>query len=509
MAQSRRTVIGAGLSVAALGLLRAAPARAAEVRFATDPFTLGVASGYPEPNAAVLWTRLAPEPFVPGGGMPTAPIVVEWEVGEDDALRRIVRRGTAHATADFAHSVHVEVTGLRPGRDYWYRFTCGGVQSPVGRTRTAAAHGTTPERFALAIASCQHYEQGHFVAYRAMAADALDLVVHVGDYIYEHRGTQRVREHSLGECYTLDDYRQRFALYKSDPHLKAAHAAAPWMVVSDDHEVANDYAAFESDQGDPPEVFAARRAAAYQAYYEHLPLPPRFVPVAGRQQLYTSRSFGDLVSLFMLDGRQYRSPQACGPAPLVEPCAELTAEQRTMLGAEQEQWLGTALGASTTRWNLIGQQTLFAHFDQSGPGPLAYWADGWNGYPAARARLVDALIARRTRNPVILSGDIHAFLVNDVNVDPTNFDSAVVATELVTSSITSLGPPQRNFDVWRTENPNVHFARSDQRGYVRVAVGAESLHADLIAVEDIARPDSATHVLASFDVASDRPGIAR
>jgi alkaline phosphatase D len=508
MAHSRRTIIGAGLSVAGLGLLRALRARAAELRFATDPFTLGVASGYPESNAAVLWTRLAPEPLVPGGGMPAAPVAVDWEVGEDDALRRVVRRGTAYATPDFAHSVHVEVTGLMPGRDYWYRFSCGGAQSAVGRTRTTEARGTTAERFAVAVASCQHYEQGYYGAYRALATDDLDLVVHVGDYIYEGRGTQRVREHTFNECYTLDDYRQRFALYKSDAHLKAAHAAAPWMLVSDDHEVANDYAALDSGQGDPPELFAARRAAAYQAYYEHLPLPRRFVPFDGRQRLYTSRSFGDLVSIYMLDGRQYRSSQACRPGPLVEPCAELRAEQRTMLGATQEQWLDTALGGSTARWNLIAQQTLFAHFDQSGERPLAYWADGWNGYPAARARLLDALIARKTRNPVILSGDIHAFLVNDVNVEPTNFDSTVVATELVTSSISSQGPPQRNFDLWRTENPNVHFARSDYRGYVRIAVGTESLHAELIAVDDIARPDSATHVLASFDVASDRPGVA-
>jgi alkaline phosphatase D len=508
MPHSRRALIGAGLSVAGLELLRGWPARAAEPSFATDPFTLGVASGYPEPTAAVLWTRLAPEPLVPGGAMPATPVAVDWEVFEDDALRRVVRRGTAYATPDFAHSVHVEVTGLMPGRDYWYRFTCGGVQSPVGRTRTAAARGTTPERLALAIASCQHYEQGHYAAYRTMATEELDLVVHVGDYIYEGRGTQRVREHTFSECHTLEDYRQRFALYKSDPHLKAAHAAAPWMLVPDDHEVANDYAALDSGQGDPPELFRARRAAAYQAYYEHLPLPRRFVPVDGRQRIYTSRSFGDLVGVYMLDGRQYRSPQACRPGPLVEPCAELHAEQRTMLGAAQEQWLGTALAASSARWNLVAQQTLFAHFDQSGERPLAYWADGWNGYPAARARLLEALAVHRTRNAVILSGDIHAFLVNDIHAEPTNLDSQVVATELVTSSISSQGPPQRNFDAWRAENPNVHFARSDYRGYVRLTIGAESLHADLIAVDDIARSDSATHVLASFDVESDKPGIA-
>jgi alkaline phosphatase D len=342
-----------------------------------------------------------------------------------------------------------------------------------------------------------------------MAADALDAIVHVGDYIYEGRGTSRVRTHDHPECHTLDDYRARYALYKSDASLQAAHAAAPWLLVSDDHEVANDYAGLDSGQGDPPELFLARRAAAYQAYYEHQPLPRRLVPFAGRQRLYTSRSFGDLVNLFMLDGRQYRSPQACGGGPLVEPCAELRSDTRTMLGAVQERWLDGALGASTARWNLLGQQTLFAHFDQSGPRPLAYWADGWNGYPAARARLVDALVRRKTQNPVILSGDIHAFLVNDVNERATDFDSTVVATELVTSSISSQGPAQQTLDTWRAENPNVRLARSDQRGYVRVSVEPERLHVELIAVDDVARADSPTHVFARFDVANGRPGVAR
>jgi alkaline phosphatase D len=509
MAHSRRAMIGGGLSIAGLGLLRALPARTAEPQFASDPFTLGVASGYPEPNAVVLWTRLAPEPLAPGGGMPSAPVPVSFEVGEDEALRNVVRRGTAYATPDFAHSVHVEVTGLMPARDYWYRFTSGGARSPVGRTRTAAARGAALERFTFALAACQNYEQGHYAAYGAMAADELDLVVHVGDYIYEGRGTSRVREHDFSECYTLDDYRQRYALYKSDPLLQRAHAAAPWMLVSDDHEVANDYAGLDSGQGDPPELFLARRAAAYQAYYEHLPLPRRLVPFDGRQRLHTTRAFGDLVSVVMLDGRQYRSPQACRPGTLVEPCAELASEQRTMLGGPQEQWLASTLAGSAARWSLLAQQTLFAHFDQSGPRPLAYWADGWNGYPAARARLIDALVAHETRNPVILSGDIHAFLVNDVNAKPTDFDSPLVATELVTSSISSLGPPQQNFDTWRNENPNVHLARSDYRGYVRARVSTEALRADLVAVDDAARPDSATHVLASFDVASGKPGVAR
>jgi alkaline phosphatase D len=502
-------MLAAGLGLAGTELLRAWPARAADIEFADDPFTLGIASGYPEPNAVVLWTRLAPAPFVPGGGMPASPVAVDWEVGSDETLRTVVRRGTFYATPDWAHSVHVEVVGLTPARDYWYRFKSGGAQSPVGRTRTAAARGTLPNRLTLAVASCQHYEQGHYAAYRAMAADALDVVIHVGDYIYEGRGTSRVRAHDAPECHTLEDYRQRYAIYKSDAHLKAAHAAGPWMLVSDDHEVANDYAAEHSGQGDPPELFLARRAAAYQAYYEHLPLPRRLVPFDGRQRLHTNRSFGDLAAIFMLDGRQYRSRQACAPRPLVEPCAELYSSERSMLGYAQEQWLSRALGASTARWNLLSQQTLLAHFDQSGDGPRAYWADGWNGYPAARERLIAALRARPAANPVVLSGDIHAFLVNDVHAEALDYDSPVVATELVTSSISSQGPPQQNFDRWLGENPNVRLARSDYRGYVRVAVAPQQLHADLVAVDDITRADSPTHVLAAFDVESGKAGVVR
>jgi len=509
MRHSRRTVVATGLGLAGTGLLRTWPARAAEIAFTDDPFSLGVASGYPEPNAVVLWTRLAPQPLVPGGGMPAAPVAVDWEIATDERVRNVVRRGTAYATPDWAHSVHVEVAGLEPARDYWYRFTSGGLQSPVGRTRTATARGTLPNRLTLAVASCQYYETGHYAAYRAIAADALDLVVHVGDYIYEGRGIDRVRAHDAPECHTLDDYRQRYAIYKSDPHLKAAHAAGPWMLVSDDHEVANDYAADHSAQDDPPELFLARRAAAYQAYYEHVPFPRAVVPFDGRQRLYTNRAFGDLAAVFMLDGRQYRSPQACQPGPLVEPCAELYIPERTMLGDAQEAWLRRSLGGSTARWNLLAQQTVLAHFDQSGDGPRGYWADNWNGYPAARERLVASLLARPTSNPVVLGGDIHAFLVNDVQAVAADTDSAVVATELVTTSISSQGTAQTSLDKWQRENPNVRLARGDYRGYMRLAVEPERLRADLVAVDDVTRADSPTHVLASFDVENGKPGVAR
>lgn len=507
MRPSRRTVVGGGLGLAALSLLRQSGVRAEDLRFDSNPFTLGVASGYPEPNAVVLWTRLAPEPLVPGGGMPDAPVRVEWELADDESFARVRRRGTVYATAEWAHSVHVEVAGLEPGREYWYRFVSGGARSALGRTRTAPAPGNAELK--IAVASCQYYEHGHYAAYRAMADADLDLIVHVGDYVYEQRGIARVRTHDAPECYTLEDYRHRHALYKSDPHLQRAHAACAWMVTSDDHEVDSDYAGETSEERDAPELFLARRAAAYKAYYEHLPMPRRLLPLGAHQRLYTRRSFGDLVDLYMLDGRQFRSPQACLPGPLVAPCAELYDARRTMLGAAQEAWLHNMLGASRTRWNLLGQQTLFAHFDQSGEQATRYWADGWNGYPAARARLVDFLAERRIANPVVLSGDIHTFLVNDVNRRADDPDTDIVATELVTTSISSPARPQADFDRWLPENGNVRLARSEHRGYLAIDVRPERLRAELVAVDDVTKPDSPTRVIAAFEVENGRPGVAR
>ena len=510
MRHSRRTVLSTGLASRGSGMLRAWPARAAELRFADDPFALGVASGYPEPNAAVLWTRLAPEPLVPGGGIPAEPIAVDWEVGADEQFRS--RRSPRHGPRDTG----LGALGSRRGRGFGPRARLlvslherrraqPGRPHAHGRPRAARCRIASRSESRRASTSSRATTRPIARWPRTLSTSSSTSAITSTKAAARASPVRTTR----AECHTLEDYRQRYAIYKSDPHLQAAHAAGPWMLVSDDHEVANDYAAEHSGQDDPPELFLARRAAAYQAYYEHLPLPRRLVPFDGRQRLYTSRSFGDLATVLMLDGRQYRSRQACAPGPLVEPCAELYANERSMLGDVQEAWLRRTLGASTARWNLLGQQTLLAHLDQSGDGPRAYWADGWNGYPAARERLVEALLARPASNPVVFSGDIHAFLVNDVHAVAMDYDSPVVATELVTSSISSLGRAQDTFDRWRAENPNVRFARSDYRGYVRVDVAPEQLHAELVAVDDVARADSATHVLASFDVESGKPGVVR
>ena len=281
--------------------------------------------------------------------MPNAPVAVDWEIAGDEAFKQVARRGTVHATPDWAHSVHVEATGLEPARDYWYRFTSGGERSPAGRTRTAPARGGALATLTLAVASCQYYEFGHYAAYRAMAREALDLVVHVGDYIYEQRGVTRVRSHDAPEAYTLDDYRWRYALYKSDPDLQAAHAACAWMVTSDDHEVDNDYAGDTSADDEPRELFLARRAAAYQAYYEHLPLPRRMLPRGPNQHLYTQYSFGGLVDLHMLDGRQFRSRHACGPEPLSSSRAPSSTIPRARCSATRRRLGCTARSGTAAR----------------------------------------------------------------------------------------------------------------------------------------------------------------
>lgn len=281
--------------------------------FASYPFSLGVASGDPLPDSVVLWTRLAPDPLR-GGGMPEEDVQVEWVVAQDERLTRVVKRGTALAPAALAHSVHLEVSGLEPDRWYWYQFRVAGEASPVGRTRTAPPLEADPRLLRFAFASCQHYEQGFYTAYRHLANEDLDLVFHLGDYIYENSGVrEQVRFHTYTELATLQDYRNRLALYKTDPDLQAAHAAFPWVVTWDDHEVDNDYAGKISENNDPEAAFLQRRAAAYQAYYEHLPLRRSSMPRGPDAEIYRSLPFGRLARFYILDTRQYRTDQPCGP----------------------------------------------------------------------------------------------------------------------------------------------------------------------------------------------------
>jgi alkaline phosphatase D len=465
-----------------------------------------------------LWTRLAPDPLAPDGGMPPAAIPVTWEVSADEQFHRVARRGVAYAEPEWAHSVHVEVSGLEPGREYWYRFSAGEARSRVGRTHTAPAQGASLERVRIAVASCQQYEHGYFVAYRRMVADDPDLIVHVGDYIYEMTwGKDLVRHHGTGQCYTLTDYRARYALYHGDPDLAAAHAACPWLVTWDDHEVNNDYAGDSSEEADDPELFHARRAAAYRAYYEHMPLPRRAAPAGAAMRLYASSTYGELLTLHLLDERQYRSPLAC-PKPgrggsnrvHAEECAALFDESRTMLGGRQEAWLGATLKSSRARWNLLGQGVVMAYVTEEPRPARLFWTDSWNGYHAARARLLRQLNETRASNPVVLSGDIHAFVAADLHLEPADPTSQCVASELVTTSITAQPPTEALLRKYAEYNPNVLLASGAARGYLRLDVSPGALRADLVAMETVREQrDSPARVLASFAIEAGRPGLKK
>jgi alkaline phosphatase D len=497
-------------ALAALGVSQSAPARAQPVRprFSADPFQLGVASGYPRPDGMVLWTRLL-------GALEPAPIEVRWAVAADEAMRRVVASGRAEAHPDWAHSVHVEVRGLAPDRWYWYRFSAGDAQSRVARTRTAPAADAAP-RLRFAFASCQQYEQGWYTAHRLLAAEDLDLVAFLGDYIYESSwGRDHVRKHGAGEPHTLAEYRARYALYKADPDLQASHRACPWMLTWDDHEVDNDYANDRPEDGMPRETFLARRAAAYRAFYEHQPLPASMRPSGPHKRIYATLAWGRTAELHIVDDRQYRDPQVCpskaGGSTVVNRsvCTTLAEPSRTMLGAAQEAWLEHQLAGSGAAWNVLVQQTLMAQLDRK-LGPERHsWTDGWDGYPAARRKLLAFLQARRISNPVVIGGDVHMHWVADLKPDFDDDRSPVVASEFCGTSITSQGASQTMVDALMGESPHVKYGRSDHRGYVRVGVSGGRLHAELIGLETVKQPESHSEVLARYVVEDGRPGPQR
>jgi alkaline phosphatase D len=511
--QRRRTLLGMAAALAAGALLAPPLVRPlrAQPRFASDPFTLGVASGSPRPDSVVLWTRLLPEPLA-GDVLPPENIELRWEIARDDRFRDIAQRGTARATPELAHSVRVEVTELEPARWYWYRFMAGDAVSAIGRTRTAPAAGAANAHLRFAFASCQQYEQGYYAAHRHLAREDLDLVVFLGDYIYESSwGRNHVRKHNAGEPYTLAEYRNRYALYKSDADLQASHAAAPWLVTWDDHEVDNDYANDESEDLDPD--FLVRRAAAYQAYYEHMPLAPRALPRGPAALLYDSFAFGELATFFVLDDRQYRAHEACPKAgragsTVVADCAERLEAGRTMLGATQEAWLKDGLARTRAKWNVIAQQTLMAQNDRkAGPGQ-SFWTDGWDGYPAARAKLLSDVAQSRASNPLVIGGDVHCTWVADLKLDFDDAKSPVVATEFCGTSITSQGPTVKQIAATLAENPHIRYGNG-KHGYLTVELTPERCTTALRGLANEKHADSPISTLAAFVVENGRPGARR
>ena len=486
-----------------------------------DPFALGVASGDPTPEGVVLWTRLQPTPDHPF----TAQLTVHWELADDPAFRHIVQRGQATALPALGHSVHVEVTGLAPARWYHYRFMLGDAASTTGRTRTAPAADALDAHLRIAFASCQRWEHGHYAAWRHLCADQPDLVLFLGDYIYEYATppitTGLARVHTLRHASTLADFRDRYALHKSDPALQAAHAACPWAVTWDDHEVQNDYASAQGkgSQGDPA-AFLALRSAAWQAFYENMPLRTASLvtPDFGALQVYRRLRWGRLANVHLLDTRQHRTWQACratdtGGAAAVRPqdCAALADPQRSLLGATQEQWLDAGLAADAhhdrTRWSVIAQQTLFS--PRRYPSSVVS-TDSWDGYPGARARLLQSLARHAPRNSVLLGGDIHQNYVCKVQSDAAGGQPSrpeVIASEFCGTSISSrAGTTQDKVDAIARHNPHVLLARSDQRGYGLADITPQRWTTTLRVVDDPLRADSGASTQALFVVEDGRAG---
>lgn len=527
---SRRAVLlgsagtlAAGLTAGFLGrgsAAAAAPGASAAPALRTDPFTLGVASGEPTADGVVLWTRLAQDPLAEDGfgGMPASNYDVAWQLATDPSFRHVRRTGTETAGPALGHSVHVELSGLEPQREYFFRFRCGSYLSPVGRTFTAPPAGSSGGSLLMAVASCSNYPAGYFTAYRRIAEDQPDLVLHLGDYIYEG-GAQpvnatRPRAHVGPEPLDLAGYRRRLAQYHTDPDLQAAHGIAPWLVVPDDHEVENNYA------GDTPEAsgqakgpaFLARRAAAYRAYWENQPLRRSSFPSGPDIQLYRRYSWGRLATFHMLDTRQYRDDQACGDGSKPD-CAERLDPARSLPGEQQEQWLIDGLRDSRATWDLISQQVFFAQRD-SDPGPAKLLSmDAWDGYVASRDRITAGLRAaaahRPSFHPVVLTGDVHQHYANDLKADYDDPASATLGEELVATSITSGGDGSDTTAsniAQRQINPHIKFANA-QRGYVRLRLDRREARADFRVLPYVSRPGAPASTRASFTMVPDEPGL--
>ncbi len=508
---NRRNFILGGASLAVLPWLGTVVEGAINrnPRFERDPFSLGVASGDPAPEGMVLWTRLAPHPLEDHGGLPPETIEVRWELAHDEGFNQIVQSGTALATPQLAHAVHVEVDGLEADRWYWYRFHAGEATSPVGRTRTTPALDSLPDRLRFAFVSCQNFEQGLYTGYEHMVKDSLDLIVHLGDYIYEYAGrNNRVRKHHGPECETLNQYRSRYAQYRSDQALRDAHALCPWLVVWDDHEFDNNYANDISEEPNiDPRAFLLRRANAYQAYYENLPLRRTALPQGPDMLLYRSIPYGRLAEFQMLDTRQYRTdqPNGDGRKPLV---GDVFNPNATMLGDEQERWLMGRLLESQSTWNVLAQQVMMGRAARAVREEPLYSMDQWAGYDVPRKRLLNFLGERRIPNPVVLTGDIHTNWVNDLKVDFDNANDPTVATEFVGTSMSSGGngtATPRGADEMLANNPFVKFFNAE-RGYVRCEVTPKAWQSDYQVVEFVERPGAPLVTRASFVVENGKPG---
>ena len=489
-----RHALALALAPWSLPTAQAQPAGSADAakgpRWQVDPFALGVASGQPRPDSVVLWTRLLIAEA--DAAHKAQPQSVLCEVFADEALRQPVRQWRVQTDASRAHSVHVIATGLQPGRSYWYRFVSGSASSPVGRTRTSPGDHDKVAQLRIAQTSCQHFEQGYFVAHREIA-----------------------KRHVGGVPQTLDDYRQRHAQYKGDADLQACHAAHPWVMTWDDHEVVNDYANDQDMKFTDPQVFLRRRATAYQAYFEHMPVRLGPDPTQPHlMRIHDQMRWGQLADIWTLDCRQYRSHHACpdpnrGGGRVVVGCTELQDAERSMLGAAQEQWLYPSLAQSTRRWKLLAQSTQMSSSGIATPLGRSSFTDGWDGYPVARERLLNTIAQARLQDVLVLGGDVHMNVAANLRVRPNDDKSPIVASEIVTTSISSRGMSETLLAQIRDNNPDIVHARADERGYTHVEVQPSGVLAQMRTTPHPAMEGSRLQTQAQWALASGMPGLIK
>jgi len=480
------------------------------IEFSVNPFTLGIASGDVTESSVVLWSRLAPEPSKAGGGMESFSVPVQWELSLDAKMSRIIQRGELLAEPALAHSVHVDVQNLESSREYWYRFTAATHKSQIGRTKTLPYKDSHTESVRFITCSCQNYTHGYFVAYEHMISDRPDFVIHLGDYIYDTSFGETFRKHDRENApSTLADYRRRHALYKTDRHLQRAHAALPFFTVIDNHDAIEDM---------DPAGFA-KRAAAYQAWYEHMPV--RGYGVAGDNHFSLHRliQFGDLMQINLLDTRQFRDKKdlctdnldtGFGFGNYRERCDELFPEDRTMLGGQQEQWLHESLVKNRAAWNVVASSVPFLPFHLQVDGKQYGYIGAWDAYPANRARIVQAISKAKSGHPIVLSGDVHSFWALDGALAKQEVDRIPVV-EFITSSISANWPEPLSQPITENleHNPQVLFYDGGKRGYLLHEVNKRTWTTTLRAVDDKSNNDSTAHDLATFNVTNGEPGIRR
>ncbi|TIC82256.1 alkaline phosphatase [Nocardioides sp. GY 10113] len=525
----RRVIAGATVAgaVVATGALAAGSAGAEGATFAH-----GVASGDPLPDAVVLWTRVTPTAASkPGSGVGPA-VAVTWEVARDPGFGSVVASGSIRTTAARDHTVKIDAVGLEPSTWYYYRFRVDGATSPVGRTRTAPPYESSPDRLRFGVVSCANLQAGYFHAYRALAQrDDLDAIIHLGDYIYEYgpgeygygKDDVDVRSHvPAREMVSLADYRKRHAQYKQDADLAALHVRLPFIATWDDHEFADNTWQDGAENHDPATEgsWQARRAAAFQAYDEWMPVRLSGTAAVGDgTQIYRRLRFGRLLELSMLDLSSYRTEEIS--------VATMTGGQQKIAGAAQMEWLASGLRDSPAQWKLVGNPVMIAPVDFGtlprrsadalaemvgevfGPEGLPYNLDQWDGYVRDRRSLYQFLRDNRVSDVVFLTGDIHSAWASDLPIDPGAYpwNWSTVGVEMVCTSVTSnnfkdmvgttaLSPVAAT--AIRIANPHIKFCDLDNHGYSVLDVTARRTQMDWYVTADRATRDSSSTWVRSF-----------